>query len=136
MRSLFADTSAFYALLDRDDRFHGAASRAFAGFEPDDTSLVTSSYVVLETLALLQHRIGLAPVRRFRAELQPILDIVWVGAPIHDRALAALIAASRRGVSLTDWTSFEIMRERDIEEAFSFDPDFEEQGFQLVPAAP
>ena len=59
----------------------------------------------------------------------PALEIVWITESLYQRAMAALLAAAKRGVSLTDWTSFEVMRERGIERAFAFDRHFAEQGF-------
>jgi len=134
MRPIFVDTSALYALLDESDRFHKRAADAFSHFPPDGTLLVCSSYVVLETLTLLQSRIGINAVRRWRADFQPILEIVWVDKALHEQGLTALIAASKPGISLTDWTSFAIMRERGIEDAFSFDRHFSHQGFSICPS--
>ncbi len=48
--------------------------------------------------------------------------------------MAVLVAASRRDVSLTDWSSLEIMRERGIRVAFAFDEHFSQQGFELLAA--
>ena len=58
------------------------------------------------------------------------MTVVWVDADLLGRATTALLAASRRSVSLVDWTSFTVMRERAIELAFAFDDDFTEQGFR------
>jgi uncharacterized protein len=41
-----------------------------------------------------------------------------------------VLAAGRRQISLVDWTSFTVMRERTITHAFAFDDDFERQGFE------
>lgn len=133
MNLLFADTSAFYALLDGDDRFHRAAADAFSQLSPDNTLMLTSSYVLLETVALLQNRLGLAAVTKWKTEFQGILEIVWIDRQLHEEAVIALIAANKPAISLTDWASFLIMRERGIETAFSFDRHFAQQGFQLVP---
>ncbi|MGH9338640.1 MAG: type II toxin-antitoxin system VapC family toxin [Acidobacteriota bacterium] len=133
MRAVFADTSALYALFDRDDEFHRRAEQCFSEFAPDSTVLISSSYVLLETLALLQSRLGMHPIKKWKSEFEPILEIVWVDADLHRGALSASIAANKRPISLADWVSFEIMRERGIEDAFSFDPDFSRQGFNLLP---
>lgn len=133
MKSIFVDTSALYALLDESDKFHGRAADTFSRFSPDSTLLVCSSYVVLETLTLLQARIGLNAVRRWRADFQPILEIVWIDKTLHEQGLTALIAAGKPDISLTDWTSFGVMRERGIEEAFTLDRHFSDQGFNLHP---
>jgi len=132
MTRVFWDTSALYAFLVAEDQRHAAASAIFNTFSARTTALVSSSFVVQETVALLQARIGIPAVRRFVHAVQPMLEVVWVDAAIHARAIAALLAAGHRHVSLTDWTSFEVMRERGIEAAFAFDPHFEEQGFILL----
>ena len=94
--------------------------------------LVTSSFVFLETVTLLQARVGVAAVRIFYRDVLPVLDLVWVGEDLLHRAMAALLASSHRKVSLTGWSSFVLMRERGIVHAFAFDEDFARQGFELV----
>lgn len=133
MNLLFVDTSALYALLDVDDRFHRAAAAAFSHVSPDKTLMLTSSYVVLETLALIQTRLGMSAVRKWKTEFHGILEIVWIEKQLHEEALTALVAAAKPTISLTDWSSFLIMRERGIENVFSFDRHFAQQGFNLLP---
>ncbi|HXV60473.1 MAG TPA: VapC toxin family PIN domain ribonuclease [Vicinamibacteria bacterium] len=93
---------------------------------------MSSSYVLQETVALLQARIGVPAVRIFQKSFAPALDVVWIDGPLYQRAMAALLAAGKRGVSLTDWTSFEVMRDRGIEQTLAFDPHFDEQGFRVL----
>ena len=50
----------------------------------------------------------------------------------HRAAAAALLAAGRRGISLVDCSSFEVMRRLGLERAFAFGRHFAEAGFQLV----
>ncbi len=133
MNLVFVDTSALYALLDADDRFHHAAAAAFSHLSPDKTLMLTSSYVILETLALLQTRLGLSAVAKWKTEFQGILEIVWIEKQLHEEALTALVAANKPTISLSDWASFLIMRERGIKNAFSFDRHYEQQGFHLLP---
>ena len=134
MTEVFVDTSALYALLVEADDNHQSALGAAPSLRSRGASLVTSSFVVLETVALLQARVGIAAVRIFYRDVLPLLDVVWVGEGLLHRAMAALLASSRRGVSLTDWSSITIMREREIEQVFAFDEDFARQGFELIPA--
>ena len=132
MNDVFVDTSALYALLVENDGNHRAARTAAPALRDSGAGLVTSSFVVLETVALLQARVGVAAVRIFYRDVLPILDVVWVGEELLHRAMAALLASSHRGVSLTDWSSFVLMREHGIAHAFAFDEDFTRQGFELV----
>ena len=59
----------------------------------------------------------------------PLFSTVWVDQDLHERAVAAMLAPGLRGVSLVDWTSFEVMRRRAIDVAFAFDDDFQTRGF-------
>lgn len=130
--AVFVDTSALYAVLDRDDGCHRAAAEAF-GALLDGSELVTHSYVVVETTALVQRRLGTDAVRALTDDLLPACELVFVDESLHTAAVAALLAARSSEVSLVDWASFELMRRLGIGEAFAFDEDFREQGFSLVP---
>ena len=132
MNDVFVDTSALYALLVEADDNHHAARTVAPSFRDAGAGLVTSSFVVLETVTLLQARVGVAAVRIFHRDVLPVLDVVWVGEDLLHRAMAALLASSQRRVSLTDWSSFVLMRERGIVHAFAFDEDFARQGFEVV----
>lgn len=133
--TVFVDTSAFYALLDADDAGHPAVRAAFEDLLARRKPLLTTSYVVVETAALLQHRIGVPPVRAFHERLLGVCDVVWVDERLHEIAYRALSVAGRRAVSLVDWVSFETMRRHGVETALALDGDFTSQGFTVVPDA-
>jgi len=130
----FVDTSGLYALLDQTDPNHERARGALRELRAADARLVTHGYVIVEVVALVQRRLGLDVVRRFVADLMPIIEVVHVDAGLHAEALAALLAADRRGISLVDRTSFLVIRRHGIRQAFSFDADFADEGFEVVPA--
>ena len=132
MTDVFVDTSALFALLVENDDNHETARLAAPSLRDQDARLVTSSFVVLETVTLLQSRIGIAAVRTFYRDLLPLLKVEWINEDLLHRAMSALLASSHRRVSLTDWTSITLMRERGIEHVFAFDDDFARQGFQPV----
>ena len=130
---IFIDTSAFYALLDRDDENHTKAKKTWANMLDGENTLVTSNYVLVETVALLQNRLGIEAVRGFQDDLLPLVNIEYVAPEMHRSGVSALLAASRRNLSLVDCVSFEVMRTLGIKTVFAFDPHFKEQGFALVP---
>lgn len=129
---VFVDTSALYALLVEGDDNHPAARRTAPSLRREGARLVTSSFVVLETVTLLQARVGVAAVRIFNRDVLPLLDVVWVDEELLRLAMTTLLASSRRKISLADWSSFAIMRERGIVRAFAYDEDFARQGFELA----
>jgi uncharacterized protein len=129
--SVLVDTSALYALLDRDDENHVAAARIFPGLVRAER-LVTHSYVLVETNALIQRRLGHAAVVAFLDELRPAIEVVWVDEGTHAAAETVFRASARRLISFVDWVSFEVMRRRGLRRAFAFDPDFRTAGFELT----
>jgi predicted nucleic acid-binding protein len=130
---MFVDTSAFYALLDGDDAEHSRALKVWEGKPPGEGGLATTNYVVLESMALLQSRLGMPAVRGFRDAILPLVRIEWIDEVVHAQAVSAFIAADRRGLSLVDLSSFETMRRLGIRSVFTFDRHFRQYGFETVP---
>lgn len=93
---------------------------------------MTHSYVIVETAALAQRRLGAEAAREFLQELAPVVGTVWVDEPTHQAGVAALLAALPTHVSLVDFISFEVMREYGISLVFGFDDDFVAAGFKTV----
>lgn len=106
--------------------------RALAELRQTDR-LVTHNYIVVETVALAQRRLGADGARALVEGLLPVIDLWWVDRPTNEAATSAFLAAVRRRTSLVDWVSFEIMRRAGIERALAFDRDFRTQGFDTVP---
>ena len=130
--TVFVDTSAFLAVLAADDEYHTMAAAIWRRLIRDEEPLVTNNYVLIETLALLQHRVGLQAVRAFQSKVMPSLIVRWVDETLHQQALTSILSANRRDLSLVDCASFQTMRLDGINRAFTFDQHFAEQGFQLV----
>jgi len=129
---VFIDTSAIYALLVSGDAFHPRARNAFAGLRSRDARLLTTSYVLVETYALLQRRVGREAVAAFRERFAPLLEVVWVGAALHELGLDDLARRGETTVSLVDAVSFAAMRERGADAAFTFDGHFAGEGFEVL----
>ena len=136
--NVFVDTSALYAVLDADDEKHDAARVMWKELLEGSHRLHTSSYVLVETAALLQCRIGMECVNVFTADVLPVLDVTWVDEGIHRSAHHALLVAARRTLSLVDVVSIEVMMRLGLRDVFCFDAHFAEQGFRMLPgeAAP
>ena len=135
---IFVDTSAFYAVLDRDDDRHADARDTWTGLVSgaDNSVLLTSNYVLLESFALVQARLGMEALRVFNDDLLPVVRFCWITAEDHMTATHALLTAGRRGLSLVDCASFQLMRRLGANKAFAFDRHFAEQGFEVLPGSP
>jgi predicted nucleic acid-binding protein len=131
--TVFVDTSAIIALISPDDRFHHPAATLWRQWASQHPQLVTSNYIVVETVALVQRRLGLDAVRSFHDHLLPVMQVEWVTPDAHHRAVTTVLTANRRDLSLVDCTSFELMRDLGLEAVFTFDAHFAEQGFTRLP---
>ena len=129
---IFADTSGLFALLVKNDYMHVRAKLNFSYFAQQRIQLLTSSFVLVETTALLQRRVGLAAVHDLQSKIMPLLEIIWVDADWYTRASQRLYALNNRSISLVDSLSFEIMESCEITHAFTFDKHFAENGFTIA----
>jgi predicted nucleic acid-binding protein len=127
---IFVDTSALYALADGADRNHSRATKILSRLLETGEPLVTHNYVLVESLALLQHRLGIDSALDL-ARTVDHFTVDWVDEALHGHAVRAFAQSPGRRVRLVDHVSFIVMRARRIEEAFAFDDDFEREGFRL-----
>lgn len=127
--AVFLDTSAVFAFLDGGDDNHAAAAVTWKALESRSEKLVTHDYVLLETAALLQRRLGAEALRDFLEGIVPLLSIVWVDEELYRASAAALLTAGSRRLSLVDCASFEVMRRTGVRAFFAFDSHFADMGF-------
>ena len=125
---IFFDTSAAVALANGDDDHHAAAVRAIGTIVDGGTPLLTHNYVLVETTALLQGRLGLESSLSFLADAEKF-QVHWITSEDHKAAAALLGERNRRRLSLVDCMSFVIMRKYGVTTALAYDSDFEAEGF-------
>lgn len=125
------DTSAFFAAADRDDRHHEEAASAIRGAIGRGEVLLTHSFVVIETVALLHRRLGHDVATRFLADLDAF-RVEWVDEPLYRMAVERYAKSSRTGPSLVDCVSFAVMRRSRIRSVLAFDRHFDDEGFEVV----
>ncbi|NQT57049.1 MAG: type II toxin-antitoxin system VapC family toxin [Desulfobacteraceae bacterium] len=129
---VFIDTSAFYALMDRSDNNYKEAAGLWIYFLEKDFYIKTSNYIILETMALLQNRLGFEAADLWYRDALSLAEILWVDKSIHNLAHELWLSLGRRKLSLVDCVSFVTMRHYKIEKVFGFDKHFGEQGFETV----
>lgn len=131
--TVFADTSALFALLDAEGTDHARAAEAFRALAGED--LVTHRYVIAEAAALVRRRLGPSSVADLVDGLLAPMTVLGLADDVFDAVLTAHAGASgASGLSLVDRLSFELMRRERITTAFAFDRDFVAAGFAVLPA--
>ena len=132
-RLILVDTSAYFALVDKSDHHHPSA---VTFVRSNDIPLVTTDLVVIETLNLIQARLGHRyAIRLGRQLLNPALTTMLKITPEDLTQAWRLFQRYRdKEFSFTDCTSFALMERMQISTAFAFDVHFRQYGrFTVVP---
>lgn len=130
---IYVDTSAFYALEDCSDDNHGKAIKIRDEIRTKKIKLLTSNFVLDETLTLLRIKLGHDIAVNFGKNIQgsKIIEIVHVTEEIEKQSWRAFVKYRDKDFSFTDCTSFEIMKKYGIKRAFTFDDHFRQGGFGI-----
>ena len=132
MTGVFLDTSAIFAVLDRDDLNHVSAKQQWLNLVEEEVKMVCTNYILLESFALIQNRLGFKALHVFQEDILPVIQIVWIDEKVHAAGTSALFQASKRKLSFVDCVSFIIMRSLGIRRVFTFDRDFKREGFDCL----
>jgi uncharacterized protein len=131
---IFIDTSAIIAFMNKDDEFYKDSFKIFSKLLEERAKIISSNYILLETMVILKNRIGIEAVKVLKNDILPVIKIFWIDEDIHNFCVNTQIAADRKKVSLVDYTSCEIMRRLNIRQAFTFDNHFKDMGFEILKA--
>ena len=131
MNWLFVDTSAWCAYFDKSDSEHINASEYL---EQITSPLVTSNYIVDETLTLIRKRIGHKLAIEIGKQFLSgqIAQIIRVTPNDENSALKIFEKYSDKDFSFTDCTSFFIIERLKIKNVFAFDINFTQFGKLIV----
>ena len=131
MRTVFADTGYWVALLDPRESLYGKARQVAEQLAPFRT--VTTEMVLVEFLTSMSGR-G-AHLREGAARIvrglvsDPNVTVVPQTSAQFEAALGRYASRLDQRWSLTDCASFLVMDEMDIREALAHDRDFKQAGF-------
>ena len=109
MPHIFADTSGWFAAIVRKDHEH---KRAKQFLTENKVPLITSDYIVDETVTLLQSRVGHKFAVNFLDTIQTsqIIQTIYLTLPHIANAINLFRNRPDKGWSFTDCTSFVLMR--------------------------
>ena len=133
-RAVFVDTGAWVALRYGRDQYHGRARTILKRLRADRIGLVTTEWVVAETVTLLKARGAVEHAIALGTAIQEGRLGVLVESTPDRRAEAWRLFERYRKlrVGWVDCASFAVMEELAIERFFGFDDDFTRAGFVAV----
>ena len=130
----FVDTSGYFSLINRNDHLHAIARSVAAEMLTSSTRLVTTDYVIDETVTLLQSRNLGYVARPWLDQLfdNDAIEIIWMNAERFERVRRFFTKHADKEWSFTDCFSFCVMRERQISLALASDQHFRQAGFSTL----
>src|ERR1035437_5838500 len=125
---VFADAFYFLARLNRRDPYRSRVLNFLQGFEAD---IVTTDWVLMEVVdALASSRVhGLLHDYITELRTSSSCEVIPASRDLFDRALNFFHRHADKDWTLTDCTSFIVMRDLGIEESLTGDKHFEQAGF-------
>ncbi len=130
---LFVDTSAWLALNDRNDQYYSKAVAKSGEIKKHRIELVTSEYIMDESITLIRYRVSHQAAVTFGDSLlnSNIVRIEDVGAEERYKAWEMFKRYADKELSFTDCTSFILMKNLRLQKAFAFDEHFKQAGFEI-----
>jgi len=132
-RRVFIDTSAFLALIARNDSQHISATTTFERLRIGSFQPVSTKFVIVESHAAILATVGPDAAREFlRGMAQSATSLIRTLPADEDRALEIIFTYRDKEYSLCDALSFALMERLGIRLAFAYDDHFRQHGF-LIP---
>lgn len=133
MSKLFVDTSGWANIFVSSEDYHSKAQQYFLNAWRSRHSIITTSYIVAELVALLQSPFRLSRNTIFQAvdsiKQSGHIQVVHITPSIETEAWQLCKARPDKEWSLVDCTSFVVMQQQSIQEALTTDHHFEQAGF-------
>ena len=135
MTGIFVDTAGWVACADQSDpAFESACAARDASLERGAV-LVTTDYVVDETLTLIRLRLGMSAARKWWAQVEGTsrLRWEWIGPSRTEKARQLFFRYRDKDYSFTDCSSFVVMQELRLKRALTTDRHFRQMSFEVLP---
>lgn len=131
------DTAGWMACADASDPDHVRCAEARDTALEAGQILLTTDFVVDETLTLLRFRLGLPAAHAWWQQIDGSSRLRWerIDSTRFEKARELFFRYRDKDFSFTDCTSFVIMREARLTHALTTDSHFRQMGFQVVPGA-
>lgn len=138
-QAVFVDASAWVAIINRRDAYHGVALDVYRELLASKAPLFTTSWTAYEALSLLKGRIGYEAAEKLWQILCDVrlVRLVRVGRALEAQGLKMFFDYRDKTWGVVDCTSLALMQLVACRRAFAFDSHFREagrqQGLEILP---
>lgn len=136
MKAVFIDTAGWMACADRADPAHVACCTIRDSTLEAGHALITTDYVVDETLTLIRFRLGLDAAEAWWRQIDLSSRVRWerIDSDRFERARHLFLQYRDKELSFTDCTSVAVMRELKLTQVITTDRHFQQIGLQMLPS--
>ncbi len=129
--TILVDTSAYYALKDKDDAFH---PHALQFVKTNTNPMATTNLILIETLNLIKQRLGYQHAVEIGKKMfdPKIINVIKITDEDIFEAWRIFQKYDDKGFSFTDCTTFAVMERLKIHSVFAFDEHFRQYGKLVV----
>ena len=140
VKKIFIDTWAWVTLANENDAWHEVAEILNQDLVIAGYLYVTTNFVLDESYTLIQARVHKQAAIDFGEEIRVsketgVLKIIHISEEIEEEAWRIFKTYKDKDFSFTDCTSFVVMQQLGINEAFTDDVHFAQFGFTRLPGA-
>jgi predicted nucleic acid-binding protein len=134
MKNIFVDANAWIAISSKRDRLHEPAIKLNRTLLQSGYRYFTTNFVLDETCTGLLMHVGHFAAVDFgdRIRTAQVVDVIHVSEEIEEAAWQFFRRHSDKQFSFTDCTTFVVMRQLNLTEAFTNDHHFEQAGFSIL----
>lgn len=132
-KTVFVDTSALYALVNKADQDHTSALRCIEDISQNHLPVLISNFIFDEIYTLLLTKMGRTIATEFGERLREEWIIESVSFEDEEIAWNIITKNADKNYSYTDATSFAIMKRLGLTTAFTYDHHFSQHGMTVIP---
>jgi predicted nucleic acid-binding protein len=135
MKALFVDTAGWMAMADARDPRNAASRQTRDEHLRNGFLLVSTDYVLDETLTLIRLRLGMEAAARWWSQVEGSGKLRWEQIePLRaEKARRWFFQWKDKDFSFTDCTSFVVMKDLRLRRALTTDRHFRQAGFEIAP---
>lgn len=131
---VFVDSFAWIASINKSDNYHETTLKTIETLLKRGIKLITSNYVIIETINALSKTEFRKAVIEFvnKLEKSPSVQIIKITDEMYNNAWSFYQQRMDKDWGITDCTSFEVMKMFNIKKAFTNDKHFKQAGYSLL----
>jgi predicted nucleic acid-binding protein len=132
--SIFIDTSALIAIMNKKDQYHARAIDIFTAIVKGNNNLIITSHIFAETITRIERKVSAKQAILAGKMLlnNNGIKIIIPQEGIIDNAWNIFQKYQDQEFSFVDCISFAVMKEMRITKAFAFDKHFKIIGFETL----